>query len=91
MSYTTQMDAARKGIVTKEMKVVAKKENIEVGTLMEGIAKGEIIIPCNKLHKSISPNGVGAKLRTKINVNLGTNCVRFICVYPNIFLKFTFN
>ncbi|HAI79091.1 MAG TPA: thiamine biosynthesis protein ThiC, partial [Ruminococcus sp.] len=31
----------------------------------------QVIIPCNKNHKSISPSGVGAKLTTKINVNLG--------------------
>ena len=29
MNYTTQMDAAKKGIITKEMKVVAKKENMQ--------------------------------------------------------------
>ena len=33
MEYATQMDAARKGIVTKEMEIVAKKENIDVESL----------------------------------------------------------
>ena len=41
--------------------------------LRELIAKGQVIIPCNKNHKSISPSGVGAKLTTKINVNLGVS------------------
>ena len=43
MSYTTQMDAARQGIVTEEMKVVAEKENIDVKELMSLMAKGQVI------------------------------------------------
>lgn len=71
MNYTTQMDAAKKGIITPEMEIVAGKENIDVQLLRERIAKGTVVIPCNKLHKAISPEGVGEGLRTKINVNLG--------------------
>lgn len=51
MEYATQMDAARKGIVTKEMEIVAKKENIDVESLRQLIAKGQVIIPANKNHK----------------------------------------
>ncbi len=69
--YTTQMDAARKGIVTKEMEIVAKKENIDVNELRELIASGKVIIPANKNHKSLDPEAVGQGMRTKINVNLG--------------------
>ena len=50
MTYTTQMDAARKGIITNEMEIVAAKENMNVDNLMELIAKGQVIIPANKLH-----------------------------------------
>ncbi len=71
MEYTTQMDAARKGIVTKEMEVVAKKEQMSLKELMDYMAKGQIIIPCNKRHTCIQPNGIGSMLKTKINVNLG--------------------
>ncbi|WP_024621313.1 phosphomethylpyrimidine synthase ThiC [Metaclostridioides mangenotii] len=71
MNYTTQMDAARKGIVTKEMNEVSKKEQMDVRELMELMAKGQIVIPANKNHKSLSAEGVGKNLRTKINVNLG--------------------
>lgn len=71
MNYTTQMDAAKKGIITKEMKIVSKKENIDVEKLRKGIAEGRIVIPANKNHKSLSPEGIGEGLRTKINVNLG--------------------
>ena len=73
MDYTTQMDAARKGIITSEMEVVAAKENIDVEVLREKIAKGEVIVPANKVHTSLSPNGIGSSLTTKINVNLGTS------------------
>ena len=73
MDYTTQMDAARKGIVTKEMEAVAKKEQMEVSGLMELMAQGKVIIPANRLHTCIEPNGIGSMLKTKINVNLGTS------------------
>jgi phosphomethylpyrimidine synthase len=71
MNYTTQMDAAKKGIITKEMKIVSKKENIDVEKLRKKVAEGRIVIPANKNHKSLSPEGIGEGLRTKINVNLG--------------------
>ncbi len=69
----TQMEAARKGILTDEMKAVAAKEYMDEEKLMKLIAEGKVIIPCNRLHRCISPNGVGASLTTKINVNLGTS------------------
>lgn len=71
MNYTTQMDAAKKKIITREMKIVAQKEHKSEEEIMELIAKGKLVIPCNKNHKSIDPEGVGEGLRTKINVNLG--------------------
>lgn len=46
MSYTTQMDAARQGIITPEMEIVAAKESMDVEVLREHIAKGHAIIPC---------------------------------------------
>lgn len=67
------MEAARKGILTEEMKTVAQKEGIPAEKLMALIAEGKAIIPCNKNHKALSPSGVGAALKTKINVNLGTS------------------
>ena len=71
MDYTTQMDAARKGIVTPEMKAAAAKEEMDVKELMELMAKGQAIIPANKRHTSLSPAAIGSRLKTKINVNLG--------------------
>ncbi|BEP29603.1 phosphomethylpyrimidine synthase ThiC [Helicovermis profundi] len=69
--YTTQMNAAKKGIITNEMLEVARKENINIDELIEKMKRGVIVIPCNKNHASISPEGIGSGLRTKINVNLG--------------------
>ncbi len=69
--YATQMEAAKKGIITPEMKIVAQKEYISEKALCELVAKGEVCIPCNINHKSIFPEGIGTKMRTKINVNLG--------------------
>ncbi|MCI8510919.1 MAG: phosphomethylpyrimidine synthase ThiC [Lachnospiraceae bacterium] len=73
MGYTTQMDAARQGIVTNEMELVAKKERRTAEEIRTLTAKGQVVIPCNRLHASIDPNGIGSMLRTKINVNLGTS------------------
>lgn len=73
MDYTTQMNAARKGILTKEMEQVAAKEQMEPQRLMELVAEGKVAIPANKNHTCLIPNGIGSMLKTKINVNLGTS------------------
>ena len=71
--YTTQMDAARQGIITPEMKQVALKEYRTPEEIMELVAKGQVAIPANVNHKCLNPEGVGSMLRTKINVNLGVS------------------
>ena len=73
MSYTTQMDAARKGIITPEMERVSAYENFDVEELRELVAKGQVAIPANKNHKCLKAYGIGSRLKTKINVNLGTS------------------
>jgi len=73
MGYTTQMDAARQGIVTNELKKVAQEEKIGEKDLMELVAKGQVAIPANKNHHCLKPSGIGSALKTKINVNLGTS------------------
>ena len=70
-NYATQMDAAKRGIVTPEIETVAKKENRPVEIIMERVAKGTIAIPANINHKSLSAEAVGDGTRVKINVNLG--------------------
>ena len=73
MSYTTQMDAARQGIITPQMEAAAKKEQMDVQELRELMAQGKAVIPANKLHTCLEPNAIGSMLKTKINVNLGTS------------------
>ena len=71
--YKTQMEAARKDIVTPELKVVAEKEKMSVEELMPLVACGKVAIPANVNHKCLDAEGIGSMLRTKINVNLGTS------------------
>lgn len=73
MNYTTQMDAARRGIITEQMKRVAEYENIDAEELRKLVACGHVVIPANKNHKCLKPYGIGSRLKTKINVNLGTS------------------
>ena len=70
-NYATQMDAAKRGIVTPEIETVAQKENRPVEFIMERVAKGTIAIPANINHKSLSAEAVGDGTRVKININLG--------------------
>lgn len=73
MKYKTQMEAAKNGIITKEMEIVANKERMNPELLRERVAKGTIAIPANILHTSLNPEGIGEGLKTKINVNLGVS------------------
>ena len=72
-NYSTQMEAARKGIITPELEIVAKKERMTTEELLPLVASGKVVICANKNHKCIDPEGVGSMLRTKINVNLGVS------------------
>ena len=71
MTYSTQMEAAKAGIVTPEMKTVAEDEGIDIEVLRARVAAGTVAIPANRNHRSLHASGVGEGLRTKINVNLG--------------------
>jgi phosphomethylpyrimidine synthase len=57
--YTTQMDAAKKGIITEQMRIVAQEEQIDIQVLRQLVASGMVAIPANKHHTSLSPKGVG--------------------------------
>ena len=67
----TQLEAARKGIVTDAMKKVAKDEGLDAEAVRAAVASGEAVIPLNIHHKNAVPVGVGRKFTTKINANLG--------------------
>ena len=67
----TQLEAARKGIVTAAMERVAADEGIEAERVRAAVAAGEAVIPLNPAHKNCMPVGVGRMFTTKINANLG--------------------
>lgn len=69
----TQLEAAKKGIITDEMKIAAKEENLSVKELVELIARGEVIIIKNNKHKQVKITAIGNKTRTKINANIGSS------------------
>ncbi len=68
----TQIESAKKGIATEEIKYVAKTEQRSEEFIMEGLVQGNIVIPKNINH-NIKPIGVGKGLKTKVNANIGTS------------------
>lgn len=70
-NYSTQMEAAKRGIITPELVRVAEKEHMKVEKLRDLVARGQVAIPKNKYHTALDPEGIGSMLKTKINVNLG--------------------
>jgi phosphomethylpyrimidine synthase len=73
MEYSTQMQAARKGLVTRQMLDVLADESITEDHLLAGISSGQIVIPANHNHRNLKGIGIGSGLRTKVNVNLGVS------------------
>ena len=73
MRDKTQMYYARRGEITQEMSYVAKIEELSENLVMDGVAKGSIIIPANINHKNLKPMGIGRKLKTKVNANIGNS------------------
>ena len=69
----TQMYYARRGELTKQMSYVAKVEGVSENLVMDEVAKGSIIIPANVNHINLKPMGIGRKLKTKINANIGNS------------------
>ncbi len=71
MAYKTQIAAAKQGIITDQMSLVAQKENRTPEWIRDNVAKGTIAIPTNIHHSALSAEGIGDGLKIKINVNLG--------------------
>ena len=69
----TQMYYARRGELTKEMSYVARIEGLSENLVMDEVAKGSIIIPANVNHTNLKPMGIGRKLKTKVNANIGNS------------------
>ena len=69
----TQLEIARKGNISPEMKKVAAAEGKDVAFIREGVSKGKIVIPANPAHVKLVTCGVGEGLSTKVNANIGTS------------------
>jgi phosphomethylpyrimidine synthase len=73
----TQLESARKGIVTPEMEFVAKREDLDAELIRAEVARGRMVIPANKVHlkKSLQPMCIGVAAKCKINANIGNSAV----------------
>jgi phosphomethylpyrimidine synthase len=69
----TQLEAARKGKVTREMRMTAKSEGVDVRKLAEKIAAGRVVIPANVNSPKRVPCAIGEGLKIKVNANIGTS------------------
>jgi len=69
----TQLDQARRGVITREMKEAARTEGVSAEYLRDGIAAGTIVLCHNKKHTNGRPLAVGKGLRTKVNANIGSS------------------
>lgn len=69
----TQLESAKRGIVTDQMKDVAKEENIGTDVVRELIELGQLIIPFNNIHSPKRIRGIGSNTKVKVNVNIGTS------------------
>jgi phosphomethylpyrimidine synthase len=69
----TQLEKARKGLITQEMKIAARVEKVAPEYIRQGLVDGTIVICRNVRHTSIKPLAIGKGLRTKVNANIGTS------------------
>jgi phosphomethylpyrimidine synthase len=73
----TQLESARKGIITDEMQFVAKREDLEPELVRSEVARGRMVIPANVNHlkKRLEPMCIGVASLCKINANIGNSAV----------------
>ena len=68
----TQIEAARKGVITRQMNEVAEDEGLLPEEIRELVACGAVVIPHN-IHHDFRAIGIGRRLRTKVNANIGAS------------------
>jgi phosphomethylpyrimidine synthase len=73
----TQLEAARQGTITDEIRFVAIREDLDAELVRAEVARGRMVIPANKHHlkKALEPMGIGVALKCKINANIGNSAV----------------
>jgi len=74
---TTQLQSAREGKITEQMRSVSQGENLEAEFVQEEVSRGRLVIPANKFHikTNLKPRGIGRVLSIKVNANIGTSSV----------------
>src|SRR5207247_3237517 len=73
----TQLESARKNVVTPEMEFVAQREDLDPELIRSEVARGRMVIPANTVHltKKLEPMAIGVAARCKINANIGNSAV----------------
>ena len=73
----TQIELARKEIVSDEMQFIAAREGVDSQKILEAVAAGHLVIPANVNHlkKTLEPMAIGVAVRCKINANIGNSAV----------------
>lgn len=69
----TQVELARKGVVSPQVKQVAHDEGVSADLVAQGVADGTIVVTANPYHADLAPRAIGTGLRTKVNTNIGTS------------------
>ncbi len=69
----TQLDYAKAGIITEEMRLAAEGEPVSPEELRDLIASGRAVLPKNRKHSFHTIRAIGKGLKTKVNANLGTS------------------
>jgi len=69
----TQIELAKKGIISPQMKHVACQEKLAEDVLLQHIADGKVVIPANINHLNLTPYGIGKGLSIKVNANVGAS------------------
>jgi phosphomethylpyrimidine synthase len=72
-NHLTQLEMARREIVSEEIVSCARSENVEPEVIRKGVEEGTIVVVRNNRHRTIPPIAIGKGLRTKINTNMGTS------------------
>lgn len=73
MKMMTQIEAARQNVITDAIRTVSEHEMLPVEEILNLVAVGRIVIPANPNHTHLQPIGIGRRLRTKINANIGNS------------------
>ena len=69
---TTQMELARRGVISEEMRYIAEREDVSAESIRRKVAEGRIVIPKN-VNREFPPIGIGEGLRVKVTANIGTS------------------